>query len=367
MGTFLLLRLTIIATAGCMIANFLVPSQVDTTAAVAGASLLAKQVSTQEWLGPLAAIALSPFFGLACLSGVATYGPEWLQNRSALVGPSSPLNNPLLFWMMLGLTIATSLPRFTKVSKPIALVVEKLELYSAVIILIASKYLSDASSGSDPSIALVGDPILRAGFATMPLDVLLSIAAALNIIVVNTIKLAFEILVWLIPIPTIDAILEIANKSVSASLMALYAYSPLLSTALNLLIFASCCLVFFRVKRRLRYTRELLLMPFLERIFFGQSVVSSSFLGFLTTSWNGLPAKTAILVERSSDSTDEVKLSTTNWTRQRRFTGKLVRSESKTGMLMDQVVVTTGVSSIILDVRRGIVGQLVGLEPNFGF
>ena len=101
---------------------------VNTTAVVAGASFVSQQVSTQEWLGPLSAIALSPFFGLACLSGAATYGPEWLQSRSHLIDSNSPLNNPMLFWTVLGLTIATSLPRLTKVSKPIALAAEKLEM-----------------------------------------------------------------------------------------------------------------------------------------------------------------------------------------------------------------------------------------------
>ncbi len=47
---------------------------------------LAKQISTSEWLGPLAPVALSPFFGIAVLSGLATYGPEFLQRRSGLIG-----------------------------------------------------------------------------------------------------------------------------------------------------------------------------------------------------------------------------------------------------------------------------------------
>ena len=85
---------------GVLILHSSLLMQIDPTAAVAAASGISRQVSTQEWLGPLSAIALSPFFGLACLSGVATYGPDWLQSRSSLLGESSPLNNPLLFWLI---------------------------------------------------------------------------------------------------------------------------------------------------------------------------------------------------------------------------------------------------------------------------
>jgi hypothetical protein len=133
-------------------ANVVAALQVDTTAVVAGASLVSQHVSTQEWLGPLSAIALSPFFGVTCLSGAATYGPEWIQSRSSLIGPSSPLNNPLLFWTMLGLTVATSLPRLTKVGKPIALAAEKLEMYATVIILISMRLFSTSGELETPAV-----------------------------------------------------------------------------------------------------------------------------------------------------------------------------------------------------------------------
>ena len=81
-----------------------------------------------------------------------------------------------------------------------------------------------------------------AGIATLPLDIILSLATALNIIVVNTIKLSIEVLVWLIPFPVVDAVLELCNKSICVSLMALYAYSPLLALAVNLSILGALSL-----------------------------------------------------------------------------------------------------------------------------
>jgi hypothetical protein len=328
------------------------PSQLDSAAAVAGAATLAQQVSTQEWLGPLSAIALSPFFGLACLSGAASYGPEWLQSRSALIGTNSPLNNPLLFWTMLGLTIATSLPRFTKVSKPLAMATEKLEMYSTIIVLLAMKFLTGPNDAPSADLSDVGDTIMLAGVMSLPVDVLLSLAAAMNIIVVNTVKLAIELLVWMIPVPTIDAFLEIANKSISASLMALYVYSPMLSTLLNLLIFAACCVVFLRLKRLTKYVTELLLMPVLERIFSMQPPNQSQMLGFLVAPWNGFPAKSAFQIERAACG-EKLEMTMVHWFQRRQFQGILLRSESRSALLCDQAIVMVGNSKLCIDVRKG--------------
>jgi hypothetical protein len=335
----------------------LTATQIDSSTAIASASGIAREVSTQEWLGPLASVALSPFFGLACLSGVATYGPEWLQSRSALLGPKSPMNNPMLFWMMLGLTIMTSLPRLTKVSKPLALAAEKIEMYSAVIILLSMKFFGGQAAGVDTGVAIEGDPLLVAGIASLPLDVVVSIASALNIIVINTIKLCIEILVWLIPIPAVDAILEVANKSMCAGLMALYVYSPLLSMLLNLTIFAACCFVFLKVKRRLAYMKELMLMPLLERVFSTPSSSPQHFVGFLTKGALGLPSKSALTMQREGDGT-KISMEQRSWFYRKSYAGELVLSECKPGLMSDQMVLKVDESKVTLEVRKGLIQQL---------
>jgi len=331
--------------------------QVDSATAIAAATGISRQVSTQEWLGPLSAIALSPFFGLACLSGIATYGPESIQSRSALFGEASPLNNPILFWLMVGLTVATSLPRFSKFSKPLGLAVEKLEAYSAIIILISMKFLSGNGLSSDTGIACEDIALMTAGLASVPFDVGLSIAAALNIIVVNTIKLAIEILVWLVPLPTVDAILELATKSMCAALMALYAYSPILATGLNLCILGVCCLVFFRVKRRLAYVKELLMLPLFRQMMGWQSD-KEKFCGFLTAPWNGLPARSAIWITRNRTG-GQVEMLFRGWLSNRTFAGVLELSTYKTGMICDQLAIRVEGVEIVLDVQKGLESRAV--------
>ena len=326
--------------------------QVDNATAVAAASGISRQVSTQEWLGPLSAIALSPFFGLACLSGIATYGPDSIQDRSALFGEASPLNNPILFWLMAVLTIATSLPRFTKVSKPLGLAIEKLEAYSTIIILISMKFLSGNALNSDSSIALSEGVVMTAGITSVPFDVGLSVATALNIIVVNTIKLAVEVLVWLIPFPTVDALLELGNKSICAALMALYAYSPWLATCLNMCILIVCGLLFFRVKRRLAYMKELLLLPFFRQMM-GWQPDKGKFCGFLTTPWNGLPARSAIWITRNGTSGQATMLYR-GWLSNRTFAGALDLENYRSGMMCDQMAIRVEGAEVVLDVPKGL-------------
>jgi hypothetical protein len=262
-----------------------------------------------DWMGPLAPIALSPFFGLACLSGIATFGPDWLQQRSSVFGGSSMLNNQMLFWSMAVLTIVTSLPRLSKVSKPIALAAEKLETYSVIIIMIAMRlFSSDVTGGETASVELVtltAPGFLSAGIATMPLDLVIGFVTAVNILVINGVKVFFEFIVWLSPIPTIDAIAEVANKILSACLMAVYVWSPLLATVLNLIVLAACAMVFLWTQRRLAYYIDMIVCP-IAAIAFGSwaswryAENAEGKLAFLAKKWNGLPAYTRLRIRGSA-------------------------------------------------------------------
>jgi hypothetical protein len=249
-----------------------------------------EQISTVEWLGPLAPIALSPFFGMACLSGIATYGPEWLQQRSAIFGDSSPLNNPALFWSMVALTIVSSLPRLSKVSKPVAMAVDKLETYSVVIIVILMRVFSVSDDASSQPVAQ-GMPIyLTAGIGTLPFDVAIAIASAFNILVINGVKLFCELVIWLTPIPLVDAVVEATNKSLCVGLMSLYCWSPLIATIVNLILLAICGCMYLWTQRRVVYYLDLVAGPFFENwLPWGFAANADGEIVFLAESWNGLP------------------------------------------------------------------------------
>ncbi len=292
-----------------------IPSGLDSQTLAAGervAAEVAQHLGASEWLGPLAPIALSPFFGLAALSGIACFGPDWLQERSGLFAASSPLNNPFLFWTMASLAIMTSVPRFTKVSKPLALVAEKLESYSAIVILIVVRLAG--SYGSDPSnpAAWNADPVatvwVTASIASLPLDICMALLAAINVIMINTVKLFFEALIWLTPVPFIDAALEVGNKSLCAVLLGLYCYSPWLAAAVDLLLLGLAALAFGWVYRRLQCFLDLIVGPWLSRLmpaWFAQR--HPQFDAYLATPSNGLPRYTRVVVKSLAPNSFEVQ------------------------------------------------------------
>lgn len=318
------------------------------TEAVIQAQQMSKQLSTQEWLGPIAAVALSPFFGLACLSGIATYGPEWLQQKSIFLSGDSPMNNPFLFWVMAVLTVITSLPRFTKISKPISLLAEKLESYSAVIILVLLKFAASASMEPPPSVEIA----LSAGILSVSNDVMFSIAAAVNLIVINTVKLAIEFLVWLIPIPFVDSVLEIFNKSLCAGLAALYAYSPFLASLVNLLLFVVCAFLFLRVTRYLRYLKTLYIWPTVRSAMGIDESKEVVFPGFTIHKWKGIPPRSELKLEKKEAGRIEILYCTWLTTH---VLGTATIKSANSGILADRYVLSMEGDEVSVDVRRGTV------------
>ena len=226
---------------------------------------IANRISTSEWLGPLAPIAISPFFGITCLALMNQFDfvPE-----NSFVSNNPVLQNPTVLWVFLTLTILTSLPRLTKVSKPLAQALDQVEAYSGIITLLVLR-IATAGSADQEIVALQMGYVGFMSFSSIwsiPVDILMSLAAIMNVVVINSVKFFFEVLVWLVPFPFIDALLEAANKSLCAALMALYAYSPLLATLVNLVCFAVCLLAFFWIRRRITYMRTLFCDPIIARL-----------------------------------------------------------------------------------------------------
>lgn len=210
-----------------------------------------------EMMGPLAPVALSPFFGLACLSGLSCLN---ILPENGFISGNEVLNNGGVFFLFAALAVITSLPKMMTVSKVFAEAADQLETYAGIIsygvILLAAK----AGDGVEQQAQAV---VFSAGIFSFTYNGLIAIAAAINIIVINTVKYFFELLVLISPIPTLDAIFECANKGVCFVLVAIYAFSPWLAMALNILLFLICLSIFRWANRRLRHIRAVMLEPIL--------------------------------------------------------------------------------------------------------
>ncbi|MEO2020090.1 MAG: hypothetical protein ABGZ53_37645 [Fuerstiella sp.] len=221
---------------------------------VVAAQQFGETLSIADWLGPLAPVALSPYFGIACLSGMALYGQGWISADNAFLGEGSPLHNPYVFWAFLILTLITSIPRLTKVSKPFAQAIDQIETWAGIITMLTLRLMITADA---PDVAEMA--VMHMGFASVSTNSLLMIAATINIVVINTVKFFFETLIWITPIPTADAIFEVANKTVCAALMVIYGFSPTLATVINLAMFAVALVIFGWAYRRQIFFRTILL------------------------------------------------------------------------------------------------------------
>ncbi|MDA7905933.1 hypothetical protein N9B43_03450 [Mariniblastus sp.] len=231
--------------------NFAPPFPSGDTDSIAQITTMAQ---ASDWLGPLAPIAISPFFGITILAGVSQFGGNWELSNS-FISDNPVLQNPYLFWTFLCLTILTSVPRFTKVSKPFAQAIDQLETYAAIITIILIRVLT-VFPGEPTGVDEV--TVVHASIFTFSSSVLFCLFATFNIVVINTIKFFFEVMVWLIPIPFIDGLLEIANKLICALLLAVYLWSPTLALCLNFLMLAAGLFVFRWINRRVHYIRNII-------------------------------------------------------------------------------------------------------------
>ena len=223
---------------------------------------LVKKLNATEVMAPLAPIALSPFFGITCLSGTSILCDKGVLPENEFLVGNPALNNGMVFIVFLALSVATSLPKMTTVSKGFAEAGDQLETYAGIISYGAILYFSGFGQESMPE-----DVVYTAGIFTFSKTTLVMIAASINIIVINTVKYFFELLVWISPIPLLDAVFESANKVVTAVLVTIYAFSPYLAMAINLVMFLICLSIFNWVRRKIIYFRVVFLGPIVAKMF----------------------------------------------------------------------------------------------------
>ncbi|MHC5165586.1 MAG: hypothetical protein ACYSOI_09685, partial [Planctomycetota bacterium] len=165
---------------------------------------LAEKMGITETLGPLAPVALSPFFGLACLSGTSMLCDKGILPENEFLMGNEVLNNGWVFLIFTALTLLTSAPRLLSVSKVFAEATERIETYAGIISYGVVLMAAQQDAGAEQ----VEQMVVAAGFFTMPANMLLACCAAVNIFVIATVRFFFELLTLISPIPTLDAIFE---------------------------------------------------------------------------------------------------------------------------------------------------------------
>ncbi|MHC4882990.1 MAG: hypothetical protein ACYTCV_10390 [Planctomycetota bacterium] len=218
---------------------------------------LAEKMGITETLGPLAPVALSPFFGLACLSGTSILCEMGVLPKNDFLMGNEVLNNGWVFLIFAGLTVLTSAPRLLSVSKVFAEATERIETYAGII---SYGIILMAAQQDAPAEQVV---VYSAGTFSMTGNSLLACCAAVNIFVIATVRFFFELLTLISPIPALDAIFECCNKTIAGILITIYAFSPWLAFVLNIILFLICLVIFKWANRRVKYMKAMLLEPVL--------------------------------------------------------------------------------------------------------
>lgn len=231
----------------------------------AGAEAINQFATTTELLGPLTPLALSPFFGITVLAGMTQIPADWpfadwLANNQ-LLGNNPVLKHPATFWIFLLLTAVTSIPRFTKVTKPVAQALDGIESYSGLITSLIILVVGLVTAETETSVA---QTVVTAGILSFTINAFLLFAAIVNFLVVKSVRFLFEMLIWISPIPFVDACFEVANKCVCLALLLLYAFSPTLAFLINIAVFLVCLVVLNWARRRVNYHFHLWLEPWIQ-------------------------------------------------------------------------------------------------------
>lgn len=262
-----MLRMRVLMVLACLLAGLATPATAQSSPGLAGelarGDALVDRLSLADHLGPLAPVALSPFFGLACLSGAALLVEQGVLPDHPMLSDHAMLTRPGLFAALVILTLVTSLPRLTKVGKPLAQLADFLESYAGFVVLLLAWQFGGGGDGAPTASAPI---MLAAGLGADLGGLLLAAAAFANFFVIQTVRLFFEFLVFLTPVPLIDALFEALNKAFTLALIALYVFNPYAALVANLLLFAGCAMLFRWTHRRVVYYRHLVLYPAAMRI-----------------------------------------------------------------------------------------------------
>lgn len=222
-------------------------------------STLSQNASLVESFSLLSPMAISPFWTLFITSFASTLG---IGNQYIASNPM--LDSGLILFISFLLVLITTLPNLTKVSKPVGLAAKFLENkagYVIYVLMMVAPYLLQSGGSSQTG-------MVTFGLFNIPFSVIFIIALALPyFLVVMTVRYFLEIMIFLSPIPLLDAFFEFIKKGVTFFLIVIYFVSPTFGFILSILIFFVAFLFFKRAKKVSNFFQYVYVLPILSKLF----------------------------------------------------------------------------------------------------
>jgi hypothetical protein len=224
-----------------------------------------------DLLGPLAPIAISPYFGIA-LTSVASMVQDFSfvqENFPGFANNGFLKTNKYLgqWWVALILIIllmVTSFPNYFKATKTVGVVITYIEDISGLIFVVlmyaVPVYTIVTASPAEQHSN-------NAEFYSSIYNIFILIVVVINYFVIQTVRYFFELLIFIVPVPFLDAFFEGCKKTICGALYAIYMISPILVLVLNIIIFIIYLLLFNRAKRSLNFHLYVYVKPRINKWF----------------------------------------------------------------------------------------------------
>jgi hypothetical protein len=146
-------------------------------------------------------------------------------------------------------------------------VVEATLVSAAYVALVARGMFSSAAPAAKPSAIALGRA-LGSFFPALDLSAsMLIVTAALAVIPIVVVRIAFDVLLWLNPIPFVDLVFQIAKTFFSLFFFAIYLVSPLTAAVLAGLCLVPALFLLPWALRLLGFTWQILVRPLLAPLF----------------------------------------------------------------------------------------------------
>jgi len=223
-------------------------------------SVVEQNTFVEEYIAMLGPMAVSPFWTLFITSFFSTFELN--------VGDSMVATNPLLgSEAVLGisflLVLITTLPNMMKMSKPIGLAGRFLEDRAGFVIYGVTAI---APHLMNPEMGPLGQ-VETFGLFGIPNSIILLVILALPyFMIVTSVRYFLEILVFLSPIPLLDAFFELVKNGATLGFVVLFFLAPWVGVFLSILLFFVSLLFFNRARRVTNLFKYVFVQPILFRL-----------------------------------------------------------------------------------------------------
>jgi hypothetical protein len=216
-----------------------------------GAEVLAFGAAVQDFLGPMPAIAGAPFLGLAAIAAAtlladtkfaaqldSPFAQELRRNR--LITEARAYAS----WTVVAVLLAIALLNYLSNSGKVQGLAGKLVDGGESVAALALYGALAASVGMPAAPRVAGGPdLLLAQFPALSGGLLMGVAVAAGLLVMLIVRWAFDLLIWLSPIPLVDLFFGTLKQAFTIGFVALYLLMPVVATILAAVILGLCLLM----------------------------------------------------------------------------------------------------------------------------